>query len=130
MSNKNQPQQADRTTIVLLGLAAEVPLLFCPLMIWRGSSWAPPWWVDAALYTAAAVTAVGVLAAARRPATVRGARQASVLIGGATCLTAVGAATVFFGGSDGTSSSWLLLGGVVTLVAVHRHVTRTAPPRS
>ncbi|MFJ9775183.1 hypothetical protein ACIRVF_28705 [Kitasatospora sp. NPDC101157] len=113
----------------LLGLAAEVPLLACPLLIWRGASWAPSWWAEAALYAAATVTAAGVVLALLRPVTVRRVRWASVLLGVATGLTAVIAGSVFFGGPEGLSSSVLLLGAVTTLALLRGQVNRVEPTR-
>ncbi|MFJ9690601.1 hypothetical protein [Kitasatospora sp. NPDC101183] len=126
MSNKARPKQADRTTLVLLGLMAECPLLFCPLAIWRDRPWAPGWWADAALYAAAAATAVAVLLAVRRPVRASGARWASVLAGGATGLTAAVALTSLLGDAHVSSSGFLLLGGAVALALLCEQSTRTA----
>ncbi|MEU4863391.1 hypothetical protein ACIG0C_33200 [Kitasatospora aureofaciens] len=130
MSNQARSEHADRTTIVLLGLMAECPLLLCPLAIWRGRSWAPGWWVDAALYLLAVVTAAAVLVAVRRPVSVRGLRGASAVVGGAIGLAAVVAAALFFGDSLVSSGGWLLLGAVVALTLLRNQLTPTAATRS
>ncbi|MEU8927608.1 hypothetical protein AB0D10_43010 [Kitasatospora sp. NPDC048545] len=130
MNDKARSKHADRSTTVLLGLMAECPLLLCPLVLWRGRSWAPAWWVDATLYLLAAVTAAAVLLAVRRPVPVRGVRRASAVVGGATGLAAVVAATLFLGDSQVSSSGWLLLGAVVALGLLCNQLTLTATTHS